>query len=83
MSSIKIAGIATVVLLAAGLVAMVRHGRVLPAETSTFTFEPETMKDFKKPEAAELKKKTDLRAIRSHATVWHGTGVPQCVLGQS
>jgi len=57
MSSIKIAGIATVVLLAAGLVAMVRHGRVQPAETSTFTFEPETMKDFKKPEAAELKKK--------------------------
>jgi len=35
MSSIKIAGIATVVLLAAGLVAMVRQGRVQPAETST------------------------------------------------
>src|SRR6058998_1841872 len=53
MSSIKIAGIAAVVLLAAGLVAMVRHGRVQPAETSTF--EPENMKDFKKPEAEELK----------------------------
>src|SRR5216117_4568803 len=55
MSSIKIAGIAAVVLLAAGLVAMVRHGRAQPAETSTF--EPENMKDFKKPEPTELKKK--------------------------
>ena len=57
MSSIKIAGIATVVLLAAGLVAMVRHGRAQPAEISTFTFEPETMNNFEKPEPAELKKK--------------------------
>src|SRR5207253_11430057 len=55
MSSIKIAGIAAVVLLAAGLVAMVRHGRAQPTEISTF--EPENMKDFKKPESAELKKK--------------------------
>src|SRR5437870_1353110 len=55
MSLIKIAGIAAVVLLAAGLIAMVRHGRAQPAETSTF--EPEKMKDFKKPEPAELKKK--------------------------
>ena len=55
MSSIKIAGIAAVVLLAAGLVAMVRHGRAQPAETATF--EPENMKDFKKPEPTELKKK--------------------------
>jgi len=43
------------VLLAAGLVAMVRHGRAQPAEISTF--EPENMKDFKKPEPTELKKK--------------------------
>src|SRR3989442_8310270 len=57
MSSIKIAGIATVVLLAAGLVAMVRHGRAQPAEISTFAFEPETMNDFKKPDPAELQKK--------------------------
>src|SRR6266850_4811214 len=57
MSSIKIAGIAAVVLLAAGLVAMVRHGRAQPAEISTF--EPENMKDFKKPEPAELKKKIE------------------------
>jgi peptide methionine sulfoxide reductase msrA/msrB len=55
MSSIKIAGIAALVLLTAGLVAMVRHGRAQPVEISTF--EPESMKDFKKPETAELKKK--------------------------
>src|SRR5882757_10917571 len=55
MSSIKIAGIAADVLLAVGLVAMVRHGRAQPAEISTF--EPENMKDFKKPEPTELKKK--------------------------
>src|SRR5438046_5129046 len=55
MSAIKIAGTAAVVLLAAGLVAMVRHGRTQPAEISTF--EPENMKDFKKPEPAELKEK--------------------------
>src|SRR6266571_4948476 len=55
MSSIKIAGIAAVVLLAAGLVAMVCHGRAQLVEISTF--EPENMKDFKKLEPAELKKK--------------------------
>src|SRR5881394_3189245 len=55
MSSIRIAGIATVVLLAAGIVAKVRHGRTQPAEISTS--EPENMKDFKKPEPAELKEK--------------------------
>src|SRR5213594_3990409 len=55
MPSIKIVGIATVALLAAGFVAMVRHGREQPAEISTF--EPENMKDFKKPEPTELKKK--------------------------
>jgi len=55
MSSSKIAGIAAVVLLAAGLVAMVRHGGAQPAEISTF--EPGNMKDFKKPEETALKKK--------------------------
>src|SRR5712671_2403054 len=55
MTSIKIAGIAVAVLLAVGLVAMVRHGRAQTADTSTF--EPENMKDFKKPEPAQLKKK--------------------------
>src|SRR5438876_8206098 len=55
MSLIKIAGIAAVVLLAAGLVPMVRHGRAQLAEMSSF--EQQAMKDFKKPEPAELKKK--------------------------
>jgi peptide methionine sulfoxide reductase msrA/msrB len=54
MSSIKIAGIAAVGLLAAGLVAMVRHGRTQP---ETVPFEAQNMKDFTKPDAAELKKK--------------------------
>src|SRR2546427_2528851 len=72
MSSIKIAEIAAVVLLAAGLVAMVRHGRVQPAEISTF--EPENMKDFKKPEAMELKKK--LSAEQFAVTQQCGTEPP-------
>ena len=55
MPSIKIAAIAAAVLLAAGIVAMVRHGRPQPADISTY--EPERMKEFKKPEPAELKKK--------------------------
>jgi hypothetical protein len=55
MPSTKIAAIAVGVLLAAGLFAIMRHGRSQPAETSTF--EPESMKDFKKPDPAELKKK--------------------------
>src|SRR6267142_3510306 len=55
MSSIKFAGIAAVVLLAVGIVTMVRRGHVPRAEASAF--EPEALKDFKKPEPAELKKK--------------------------
>src|SRR5260221_5953758 len=55
MSSIRIASIAAVVLLAAALVTMVRHGRAQSSPISTF--EPQSMKDFKKPESAELKKK--------------------------
>src|SRR5262245_34244625 len=55
MSSIKIAAFATVVLLAAGVVAIMRYGRGQPAEISTF--DPDSMKEFKKPESAELKKK--------------------------
>ncbi len=55
MSSIKIAGIAAAVLLAVGLFAIVGQGRSQPAEISTF--KPDNMKDFKKPEPAELKKK--------------------------
>src|ERR1041385_412292 len=56
MSSIKPAVLGMVVLLAAGFYyARARPRHVQPAETSTF--EPGTMKDFKKPDAAELKKK--------------------------
>ena len=55
MSSIKIAGIAAAVLLAAGLIVVARRGGAQPMEASTF--EPETLKAFKKPEPAELKKK--------------------------
>src|SRR6266571_6298460 len=55
MSAIKIAGIAVAVLLAAGLVARVRHTSAQAANISTY--EPEHMNDFKKPDAAQLKKK--------------------------
>jgi peptide methionine sulfoxide reductase msrA/msrB len=55
MSPIKVAAIVTVILLAAGLLAVVRHGRAEPAETSAF--DPQSMKDFKKPGSVELKKK--------------------------
>src|SRR5205814_10185912 len=71
---IRIAGIAAVVLLAAGLVALVRHGRTQPAET--LTFDQEKMKDFKKPEATELKKKLEpfVKAGLIKATV-HETAI--------
>ena len=55
MFSIKIAAITTVVVLAAGIVALERQGGAQPADISTY--EPERMKDFKKPEPAQLKKK--------------------------
>jgi peptide methionine sulfoxide reductase msrA/msrB len=50
-----LAAAVTAILLTAGLVVLVRHGRAQPAEVSTF--EPPNMKDFKKPEAEELKKR--------------------------
>jgi len=55
MHSIKIAGIAAAVLLAAGIAAMVRHAPAKPPNISTY--EPENMNDFKKPEPAQLRKK--------------------------
>src|SRR5437899_12304327 len=55
MPSIKIVAIAAAVLLAAGIFAMLRHGHPQPADISTY--EPERMKDFKKPEPSQLKKK--------------------------
>ena len=55
MSLIKIAGIVAAVLLVAGIIVLARHtGRASQSDISTF--EPESMKDFKKPETAELKK---------------------------
>jgi len=59
MQPIKIAGIAAAVLLAAGIFAVFHNaGRAEPAEISTNQiYQPSDMKDFKKPEAAELKKK--------------------------
>jgi peptide methionine sulfoxide reductase msrA/msrB len=55
MSSIRIAAIVIAGVVAVGLTALVRHGRAQSAEPPAF--EPEKMKDFKKPGAAELKKK--------------------------
>jgi peptide methionine sulfoxide reductase msrA/msrB len=55
MSSIRIAAIVVVAVLAAGLTVLVWRGRAESAELTAF--KPETMKDFKKPGTAELKKK--------------------------
>src|SRR5690242_10534408 len=55
MSSIRLAAIIAMVLLAAAVVTVVRRGRAQAAEMSTF--EPQSMKDFKKPEPSELKRK--------------------------
>src|SRR6266536_2532336 len=50
MHLVRIAGIAVAVLVAAVIVAMVRQGRARPSATTTY--EPEHMKDFKKPDPA-------------------------------
>jgi peptide methionine sulfoxide reductase msrA/msrB len=55
MSSIRLAAIVAVVLLAAAVATIVRRGRAQSADASTF--EPREMTDFKKPGPAELKKK--------------------------
>ena len=59
MQPIKIAGIAAVALLAAGIFAMVHNaGRAEQTEVSTNQiYQPSDMNNFKKPDAAELKKK--------------------------
>ncbi len=54
MHTVEIAGITAAVLLAAGLVAMVRHAEAKPA--STTNYEAESVKDFKKPDSAQLQK---------------------------
>jgi peptide methionine sulfoxide reductase msrA/msrB len=56
MNSVKFVGIATAVILAAGVIALVRHARAA-APKEVLTVEPENMSDFKKPDAGELKKK--------------------------
>jgi len=58
----KIAAMGALVLLATALVATVRHGRTQPAEL--VTFKPETMNDFKKPDATELKQKLSSEQFR-------------------
>src|SRR5258705_1375190 len=55
MNSVRIAGITMVVVLAAVVVAMMRHGRAQPVALSTY--EPGKIKDFKKQEPAQLKKR--------------------------
>ena len=55
MPSIKLLGLAAVIVAAAGIAVLARHGNAQPAATTTY--EPEHMKDFKKPQTTELKKK--------------------------
>ncbi len=55
MSSIKFATVAAAALLAAGFLWFKHTGNAQPAEPSTF--EPALVKDFKKPDEAQLKKK--------------------------
>jgi peptide methionine sulfoxide reductase msrA/msrB len=55
MTSVKTTVIAAAVLLAAGLFMVARQGRTQPANFSTY--EPEHMKDFKKPDPTKLKQK--------------------------
>src|SRR6058998_2380655 len=72
MSAIKIAAIAVVALLAAVLIARVRHTGAQAA--SIATYEPDNMNDFKKPETAQLKKK--LSAEQFAVTQQCGTEPP-------
>src|SRR5260221_17231 len=58
MRLIQIAAVAAAVMLAAGIAALIRSGHPPPTDISNY--EPEPMKDFKKPDAAELKKKLSL-----------------------
>lgn len=55
MSSIRLAAVITAVLLAATIITVVRRGRAHAAEISTF--DSQSMNEFKKPGAADLKKK--------------------------
>src|ERR1043166_9173116 len=55
MASNRLAVTGIIVLMTASFIAYVRHGRELKAES--FAFEPQSMKDYKKPSAVDLKKK--------------------------
>lgn len=72
MSSLKFAGIAIAVIVALGIIAFVHpsHART----TNTVNYQPETMKDFKKPAVSELKKK--LSAEQFQVTQACGTEPP-------
>ncbi len=72
MSPVRILALVTGILLAAGLVVLVRHGHAQARETSAF--EPGNMKEFKKPAGAELKKK--LSAEQFAVTQQCGTEPP-------
>ena len=72
MSSLKLAGIAVAVIAAVSIIALVRPSRAQP--TNTINYQPETMKDFKKPAATELKKK--LSAEQFNVTQSCGTEPP-------
>jgi peptide methionine sulfoxide reductase msrA/msrB len=72
MPSIKIAAIAAAILLAGGLLVVMRQGRAQPTNFSAY--EPERMKDFTKPEPAELKNK--LSSEQFNVTQQCGTEPP-------
>ena len=55
MFSMKIATVTAAALVVAGIAIGVRHGRAQPTDIATY--EPERMKDFKKPVPEQLKKK--------------------------
>ena len=55
MSPVRILAVTVGILLAAALVVLVRHGHAQTPQASTF--EPDNMKEFKKPAGAELRKK--------------------------
>ncbi len=72
MHSIKIAGTAVAMLLAVGIVVLVRHAHANPTNMSTC--EPENMDQFQKPAATELKK--NLSSEQFEVTQQCGTEPP-------
>src|SRR5271170_4807431 len=72
MRSIKITATAAVILLTGGLLIVMRQGSAQPTNISTY--EPERMKDFKKPDPAQLKSK--LSSEQFNVTQQCGTEPP-------